>query len=201
MVTKVKPQQIVIRSIQDYNEKIKDVSILKDSISIYTRVSTKGQIDNFSIKDQISSGMKYVKSLKLKNVIIWREEGVSGDDTSNRSEEMTDVLSRELMREIIKLVDEGFITRMWVNDMSRLSRNEEISMYLKSKFYSKYNEFAKDGTSLCEGNFEFGNKIGQWNYYFDSNKLKSEINYANDTLNGKSVNYFDNGNIKSVGDY
>ena len=71
----------------------------------------------------------------------------------------------------------------------------------KSKFYSKYNEFAKDGTSLCEGNFEFGNKIGQWNYYFDSNKLKSEINYANDTLNGKSVNYFDNGNIKSVGDY
>ena len=136
MVTKVKPQQIVIRSIQDYNEKIKDVSILKNSISIYTRVSTKGQIDNFSIKDQISSGMKYVKSLKLKNVIIWREEGVSGDDTSNRSEEMTDVLSRELMREIIKLVDEGFITRMWVNDMSRLSRNEEISMYLKSKFYS-----------------------------------------------------------------
>ena len=65
MVTKVKPQQIVIRSIQDYNEKIKDVSILKDSISIYTRVSTKGQIDNFSIKDQISSGMKYVKSLKI----------------------------------------------------------------------------------------------------------------------------------------
>ena len=42
MVTKVKPQQIVIRSIQDYNEKIKDVSILKNSISIYTRVSTKG---------------------------------------------------------------------------------------------------------------------------------------------------------------
>ena len=152
MVTKVKPQQIVIRSIQDYNEKIKDVSILKDSISIYTRVSTKGQIDNFSIKDQISSGMKYVKSLKLKNVIIWREEGVSGDDTSNRSEEMTDVLSRELMREIIKLVDEGFITRMWVNDMSRLSRNEEISMYLKSKFYS-------NGMELHVGNqlYDFDN--------------------------------------------
>ena len=28
MVTKVKPQQIVIRSIQDYNEKIKDVRII-----------------------------------------------------------------------------------------------------------------------------------------------------------------------------
>ena len=75
---------------------------------------------------------------------------------------------------------------------------EDIS---KSKFYSKYNEFAKDGTSLCEGLFEFGNKIGQWLYYFDSKKLKSEINYANDTLNGKNVNYFDNGNIKSIGEY
>ena len=71
----------------------------------------------------------------------------------------------------------------------------------KSKFFSKYNEFAKDGTSLCEGNFEFGNKTGQWLYYYDSKKLKSEINYANDTLNGKTVNYYDNGNIKSVGDY
>ena len=75
---------------------------------------------------------------------------------------------------------------------------EDIS---KSKFYSKYNEFSKDGTSLCEGLFEFGNKIGQWLYYFDSKKLKSEINYANDTLNGKNVNYFDNGNIKSIGEY
>jgi S1-C subfamily serine protease/antitoxin component YwqK of YwqJK toxin-antitoxin module len=75
---------------------------------------------------------------------------------------------------------------------------EDIS---KSKFFLKYYELAKDGTTLCEGNFEFGNKTGLWSYYYDSKKLKSEINYANDTLNGKTVHYYDNGNIKSVGDY
>lgn len=71
----------------------------------------------------------------------------------------------------------------------------------KSKFYSKYNEFAKNGTSLCEGNFEGGNKIGQWFYYYDEKKLKSEINYSNDVLNGKTINYFDNGNVKFEGDF
>ena len=67
--TKVKPQQIVIRTLEDYNEKIKDVSILKDSISIYTRVSTKGQIDNFSIKDQIQKGMKYINSNNIHVIL------------------------------------------------------------------------------------------------------------------------------------
>ena len=73
--SKIKPQQIIIRSIKDYNEKIKDIGILKDSISIYTRVSTKGQIDNFSIKDQIQKGLKYISSNHndIKYIIIWRE--------------------------------------------------------------------------------------------------------------------------------
>ncbi len=75
---------------------------------------------------------------------------------------------------------------------------EEIS---KSQFYSKYIEYAKDGTPLCEGEFDNGKKVGKWNYYFDSKKLKSEIHYANDELNGKTINYIENGNIKSEGDY
>ena len=54
----------------------------------------------------------------------------------SNKEDMTDVLSRELIREIIKLVDEQFITKLWIYDMSRLSRNEEVSMYLKSKILS-----------------------------------------------------------------
>ncbi len=135
--TKVKPQQIVIRTLEDYNEKIKDVSILKDSISIYTRVSTKGQIDNFSIKDQIQKGMKYINSnnIDVKYIIIWREEGKSGDDFSV-NEDMTEVLSRELLRQIMVLIDEGFVDKLWINDMSRLSRNDSVSNYLKLKFHS-----------------------------------------------------------------
>ena len=46
------------------------------------------------------------------------------------------MFKQDLIREIIKLVDEQFITKLWIYDMSRLSRNEEVSMYLKSKFYS-----------------------------------------------------------------
>jgi S1-C subfamily serine protease/antitoxin component YwqK of YwqJK toxin-antitoxin module len=75
---------------------------------------------------------------------------------------------------------------------------EEIS---KSQFYSTYIEYAKDGTPLCVGEFDNGKKVGKWNYYFDSKKLKSEIHYANDELNGKTINYIENGNIKSEGDY
>jgi len=135
--SKVKPQQIIIRSIKDYNEKIKDIGILKDSISIYTRVSTKGQIDNFSIKDQIQKGLKYISSnhKDIKYIIIWREEGKSGDDFEV-NEDMTETLSRELLRHIIGLIDEGFITKLWMNDMSRLSRNDSVSHYLKLKFHS-----------------------------------------------------------------
>ena len=128
-------KEITIKSLEDFRTKITDFSILKESISIYSRVSTKGQIDNFSIQNQVNEGKKYCKTLKPKYLIIWKEEGKSGDDMSNK-EDMTDVLSRELIREIIKLVDEQFITKLWIYDMSRLSRNEEVSMYLKSKFYS-----------------------------------------------------------------
>lgn len=75
---------------------------------------------------------------------------------------------------------------------------EEIS---KSKFYSKYIEYAKDGTSLCEGEFENGTKIGKWLYYYDSKKIKFEINYLNDKQNGNTSTYFENGNLQSVGNY
>ena len=75
---------------------------------------------------------------------------------------------------------------------------EEIS---KSQFYSKYIEYAKDGTPLCEGEFDNGKKIGKWTYYFDSKKVKSEVNYANDEMNGKISDYLENGYLKSEGNY
>ena len=46
---KSKIKEITIRTVEEFNNKIQDINILKNSISIYTRVSTKGQIDNFSI--------------------------------------------------------------------------------------------------------------------------------------------------------
>ena len=134
---KSKIKEITIRTVEEFNNKIQDINILKNSISIYTRVSTKGQIDNFSISDQIQKGKKYIcnSNLDVKYIIIWREEGKSGDDFSV-NDDMSDVLSRELLRQIMVLIDEGYISKIWINDMSRLSRNDSVSNYLKLKFHS-----------------------------------------------------------------
>ena len=71
----------------------------------------------------------------------------------------------------------------------------------KSKFISIYNEFSKEGNITCEGNFDNGDKVGLWIYYYDDKLIKSLFNYEKDSLNGKSINYFKNGNISSEGDF
>ena len=54
-------KEITIKSLEDFRTKITDFSILKESISIYSRVSTKGQIDNFSIQNQVNEVRSIVK--------------------------------------------------------------------------------------------------------------------------------------------
>jgi S1-C subfamily serine protease/antitoxin component YwqK of YwqJK toxin-antitoxin module len=71
----------------------------------------------------------------------------------------------------------------------------------KSKFISSYKEFLKNGNLICEGNFDNGNKVGPWNYYYDNKLIKSLFHYEKDTLNGKSIQYYENGNINSEGNY
>ena len=71
----------------------------------------------------------------------------------------------------------------------------------KSKFVSIYHEFSKNGNIICEGNFDNGNKTGIWIYYNDDKIIKSLYHYEKDSLNGKSIIYYENGNVSSEGDY
>ncbi len=71
----------------------------------------------------------------------------------------------------------------------------------KSKFNSSFKEFSRNGNLICEGNFDNGNKVGPWSYYYDDKLIKSLLHYEKDTLNGKSIHYYENGNVSSEGNY
>ena len=143
--------KITIRNRKDYNDKIKNKTILKTSFNIYVRVSTKQQIENTSLDNQGDIGLKYFKNNQNQydHVIIWREEGKSGDDLHNRNDEdMVELVSRELMGIIISGWEENLIHNLWVSDLSRLSRNEDVSNFIKGKLY-------QNGVELFVGNQQY----------------------------------------------
>ena len=73
---------IEIRNRNDYLEKLDDRLMMR-SFNVYVRVSTKDQIENTSLDNQRDLGIKYLKQNypnDFESVIVWREEGKSGDD-------------------------------------------------------------------------------------------------------------------------
>ena len=117
---------IVVRSMKDYiNREISDEQF-KKSVIVYCRVSTKGQIDGSSLDSQQRIGEEYFLKSKTKfeNLIVFREEGKSGDDfdiSSNMG------VMRELLGVILYKVEKSLIKHLWVYDSSRLSRSTELS--------------------------------------------------------------------------
>ena len=146
---------IEIRNKEDIEKKLTD-NILRDSFNIYVRVSTKDQIDNTSLDNQKDIGLKYFNNHQkdsYRNVIVWREEGKSGDDTI-KEDSVGDIVNRELLSTIISHWESGNVKNLWVYDLSRLSRNTETSMVIKSKMY-------KYGINYFENNhkYDFDDKM------------------------------------------
>ena len=110
-------------------------TILQNSFNIYCRVSTESQIDNTSLNSQKDYGIKYVNHnhpKKFKYCIVWKEGGKSGDDLS---EDVGSVVRRELLSIIMNYWEKQTISNIWVFDLSRLSRNSDSSMVIKSRIY------------------------------------------------------------------
>jgi len=120
---------IVVRNIDDYYQNVND-NILKESVVVYCRVSSKGQIDNNSLPKQQSDGIRYFSNSKIKynTIIVFREEGKSGDDYNVES-----IVERELLQIVLSKIDKGYIKHFWIMDESRLSRNLEVSYIIQNR--------------------------------------------------------------------
>ena len=126
---------IVIRNTEDYNTKITD-GILNQSFHLYVRVSTTTQIENTSLDNQTDLGLDYVRKEfkdKYKTIVVWREEGKSGDDVDE--DDGSETVKRELLRIINNKWKGRIIQNLWVYDLSRLSRNDDSSNLLKGLIY------------------------------------------------------------------
>jgi site-specific DNA recombinase len=128
---------IEIRNKEDYNININDEILLK-SFNIYCRVSTENQIENTSLNGQRDRGIEFIKSNfgidEFKYIIIWREEGKSGDDLVY-DDEKGDYLKREILTLIMIKWVEKKIKNIWVEHLDRLSRNSESQTIIKQKIY------------------------------------------------------------------
>jgi len=135
--SKVSSIEINPQNVNQIEELINNDTILKSSLHIYVRVSTKGQEEGFSLSDQIKEGLKVGK--KFGTSIIWNEKGKTSKS------EILEV--RPVLTKLVNMIEKGKIRKLFVLDMTRLSRNDYLSGKLKSIFYKHgVNVYMKGGT-------------------------------------------------------
>ena len=112
---------------------------MKDTLHIYTRVSTKIQDeDGTSLDTQKELGIKKSKELGMKYK-IWNEGG--------KSSHHEDLTNRPKIVELLSAIESGDVKHLWVFNNVRLSRNEDTQFVIKSAI--RKNEcilYTKDGT-------------------------------------------------------
>jgi len=95
---------------------------MREILHIYRRVSTKGQEGKYSLGIQLKKGKSLSKKLGL-DYKDWSEGGKSG--SSENIEE------REVLSELFLHIQEGKVKHLFVQDLSRLSRNPMVSSMLR----------------------------------------------------------------------
>ena len=125
------------QNVNQVEELISNDTLLKSSLHIYVRVSTKGQEEGFSLSDQIKEGLKIGKNFGTS--IVWNEKGKTSKS------EILEV--RPVLTKLVNMIEKGKIRKLFVLDMTRLSRNDFLSGKLKSIFYKHgVNVYMKGGT-------------------------------------------------------
>ena len=133
---------IIVRSYKEYVESNLTDDDFKNSGIVYCRVSTESQIEGSSLDTQMNKGIEFYKdnNIKVKNIIVFREEGKSGDDYDKE-----DIVLRNLLRLILNKVDSKLIQYFWVLDNSRLSRNTDLTSIIHKKLRINKVKFYESG--------------------------------------------------------
>ena len=98
---------------------------MKETLHIYSRVSTRSQLEGDSIKVQKDLGIKKASALGMSHK-IWDEENASSNHETFHN--------KPVMRELLFSVERGEIKHIFAFDDDRLSRNEQTKFELKTAF-------------------------------------------------------------------
>ena len=122
----------------------------KETLHIYTRVSTSNQIDGTSIDIQKENGIKLSKQLDM-DYKIWNEGHGSGFEEFS---EFRPVFSR-----LLENIKDGKVKHIFVKDLSRLTRNEmdsyKINSILLQNNVSMYTQDGKYDLSNMENSMMY----------------------------------------------
>ena len=95
----------------------------KETLHIYTRVSTSGQVGNTSIDEQLDNGKSVSKNYDL-DIKHWNEGQGSGFEDFSEFRPVFSQLLEDIKNENIK--------HLFVKDLSRLTRNQMDSFKIQS---------------------------------------------------------------------
>lgn len=115
-------------------------------VVIYVRVSSKEQVEGYSIGEQIERLEKYADAMNWEIVKVYVDPGYSGGNTD-----------RPGLKEMIKAVENGGIDKVVVYKLDRLSRSQLDTLYLIEKVFLANNT---DFVSMSE-NFDTSTPFGR----------------------------------------
>ena len=118
----------------------------KIRVVMYVRVSSKEQVEGYSIGEQIERLEKYADAMDWEIVKFFVDPGYSGGNTD-----------RPGLKELIKEIEKGDIDKVVVYKLDRLSRSQLDTLYLIEKVFLANNT---DFVSMSE-NFDTSTPFGR----------------------------------------
>ena len=115
-------------------------------VVLYVRVSSKEQVDGYSIGEQIERLEKYADAMEWDIVKTFVDPGYSGGNTD-----------RPGLKEMIKEIEKGGVDKVVVYKLDRLSRSQLDTLYLIEKVFLANNT---DFVSMSE-NFDTSTPFGR----------------------------------------
>lgn len=115
-------------------------------VGLYPRVSSKEQVEGYSIGEQIDRLTKYCEAMGWEVYKIYTDPGYSGGDTN-----------RPGLQAMIKDVESGLLDKIVVYKLDRLSRSQLDTLYLIEKVFLANNT---DFVSMSE-NFDTSTPFGR----------------------------------------